>query len=177
MKTAINRVISMQVWKSLLLSIAIFSAACSYSENNEIKEEPDGYSATVVSITDGDTIRVLTKDKEQIRVRFAGIDCPERKQPWGTRAKESLDTLLSGKKVFVEVVDVDQYERSVARIFVDDVNINRMLVQRGDCWVYPRYAKDQVLFDLQVEAQEAKRGLWKLPEKERVAPWEWRRNN
>lgn len=53
------------------------------------------FSAEVVAITDGDTIKVL-KDDVPIRVRLWGIDAPEKKQAFGTRAKEMGETWYSG---------------------------------------------------------------------------------
>jgi len=41
--------------------------------------------------------------------------------------------------------------------------------------VYRKYVKDASLFKLEEEARRDKRGLWGLPESERVPPWEWRR--
>ena len=41
----------------------------------------------VISVTDGDTIRILTPEREQIKIRLYGIDAPEKKQPYGTAAK------------------------------------------------------------------------------------------
>lgn len=130
----------------------------------------------VVRVADGDTLTVLTGNKEQMKVRFAGIDCPERDQPWGHNATRALKTVLTGEPVTVEVLDVDGYGRTVGRVYIKGMSINRHLVESGNCWVYPRYAKDQKLFDLQIEAQAAKRGLWGLPESERVPPWEWRKH-
>lgn len=49
------------------------------------------------------------------------------------------------------------------------------MVRRGAAWVYRKYAKDQNLYVLEDEARAAKRGLWRLPEVQRVPPWEWRR--
>jgi endonuclease YncB( thermonuclease family) len=129
----------------------------------------------VVRVADGDTITILTSDKEQVKIRFAGIDCPERAQPWGRNATEALKAVLTGEPVTIEVIDVDRYKRTVGRVYIKGMNVNRHLVESGNCWVYPRYAKDQKLFDLQEQAKAAKRGLWRLPEGERVPPWEWRR--
>ena len=40
----------------------------------------------VIKTVDGDTIDVLTEDKKTIRLRFNGIDTPERGQPFGNNA-------------------------------------------------------------------------------------------
>lgn len=135
----------------------------------------DSITGKVVRVADGDTITILTSDKEQVKIRFAGIDCPERKQPWGNNATHALKAVLTGEPVTVEVMDVDHYGRTVGRVYIKDMNINRHLVESGNCWVYPRYAKDKELFKLQGDAKAAHRGLWQLPESERVPPWEWRR--
>lgn len=36
----------------------------------------------VVSVTDGDTIKVLDADKVQHKIRLTGIDAPEKAQPF-----------------------------------------------------------------------------------------------
>lgn len=136
----------------------------------------DSITGKVVRVADGDTITILTSDKEQVKIRFAGIDCPERAQPWGRNATEALKAVLIGEPVKVEVVDVDRYGRTVGRVYIKNMNVNRHLVESGNCWVYPRYAKDKELFTLQDDAKAAERGLWRLPENERVPPWEWRKN-
>ncbi len=133
------------------------------------------YQAKVVGVTDGDTIKVLRTGNEQVKVRLAGIDCPERKQPWGTKAKQAASDLVAGQTVTIEKITADRYGRTIGRVFVNGLNVNRSLVEGGNCWVYPRYAKDKVLFTLQDEAKNLQRGLWRLPEHERVPPWEWRK--
>jgi micrococcal nuclease len=132
-------------------------------------------TSPVISIADGDTITILSPAKKQIKIRFAGIDCPERGQPWGRNATEALKALLAEEPVSVDIIDTDRYGRSIGRVYAKGIELNRELVKTGSCWVYPRYAKDKKLFDLQNEAQAAKRGLWQLLENERVPPWEWRR--
>lgn len=46
------------------------------------------FEGKVVGISDGDTITVLTDQKRQIKVRLYGVDCPETKQAYGTRARQ-----------------------------------------------------------------------------------------
>jgi len=72
----------------------------------------------VVSVTDGDTIKVL-KDGKQIKIRLASIDCPERGQPYSKAAKRFTAKLVAGRIVTIWPTDTDRYGRTVAFVFVD----------------------------------------------------------
>lgn len=58
---------------------------------------------TVVKVTDGDTITVLTSENEQERIRLHGIDSPEQKggQPYWRASRDQLAALVAGKTVTV----------------------------------------------------------------------------
>lgn len=56
----------------------------------------------MVKIVDGDTVYVLDASQEQHKIRLSGIDTPERKQPFGTKAKERLSGLIAGENVRVK---------------------------------------------------------------------------
>jgi endonuclease YncB( thermonuclease family) len=129
----------------------------------------------VVAIADGDTLTLLTADQQQVKVRLAEIDTPERAQPYGTRARQALSDLAFGKQATVESGEKDRYGRVVGRIYVDGVDVNRALVNQGAAWVYRQYNRDKSLLAVEADARTAKRGLWSLPEAERVAPWDWRK--
>lgn len=128
----------------------------------------------VVGVTDGDTLTLLTDGKEQIKVRLAEIDTPESRQPYGSRAKQALSDLAFGKQARLAATEKDRYGRTVARVYVGIVDVNAELVRQGAAWVYRQYAHDPALFALENEARQMKRGLWTLPEAERIPPWEWR---
>ena len=128
----------------------------------------------VVGIADGDTLTLLTDQRQQIRIRLSDIDTPERRQPFGNRARQALSDLAYGKVVQVAVRDTDRYGRTVGRVFAGHQDINAELVRRGAAWVYRRYSDDLELLRLERVAQSQKRGLWGLPEAERMPPWEWR---
>jgi endonuclease YncB( thermonuclease family) len=153
------------VWMLWLLFLALFAVASAKAAE---------YTGKVVAIADGDTLTLLV-DHRQLKIRLAEIDTPERGQPYGSRAKEVLSKLAFGKRARVVVVDRDRYGRTVGRVYVGDMDVNAEMVRRGAAWVYRKYAKDPALFALEAEARKAKRGLWGLPEAERVPPWEWRR--
>ena len=56
----------------------------------------DTLTGKVVKITDGDTLVVLDASRQQHKIRLAGIDAPETKQPFGKRSKEALSALVAG---------------------------------------------------------------------------------
>jgi endonuclease YncB( thermonuclease family) len=112
----------------------------------------------VVRIADGDTLSILV-DEQTLRIRLAEIDTPERRQPFGTKAKQALADLTFNKSVRVVEVDVDRYGRIVGRVYVNGLTVNAELVKQGYAWVYRKYAKSRELYRLEDEARNAKRGL------------------
>ena len=128
----------------------------------------------VVGITDGDTLTILDQSQRQTRIRLAEIDTPESRQPYGSRAKQALSELAFGKDVRVVVAAIDRYGRTVGRIYAGSIDISAEMVRQGAAWVYQKYNHDPSLLRLEQEAQQARRGLWALPEAERTPPWEWR---
>ncbi|ORJ61332.1 thermonuclease family protein [Geothermobacter hydrogeniphilus] len=137
------------------------------------------FTGKVVKVSDGDTIQVLNSGKA-VKIRLAEIDCPETShgpkkpgQPFGQAAKKFALALVGGKTVRVDVVTRDRYGRTVGKVVLDDGStLNKRLVEAGLAWVYRRYAKDPVLFELEKTARAASRGLWSDPNP--VPPWEWR---
>ena len=96
------------------------------------------YTGRVVGISDGDTLTLLTPEKQQIRVRLGEIDTPESRQPYGTRARQALSDLAFGKEARVVVQDTDRYGRTVGRVYVGDLDVNADMVKQGAAWVYRR---------------------------------------
>ncbi len=131
------------------------------------------FTGRVVGVSDGDTITVLHNGKGE-RIRLHGIDCPEKRQAFGKRAKQFTSNLVFAKTVTVQVVDRDRYGRTVGVVLLPDGrSLNHELVRAGFAWMYRRYTNDQSLSDLEEEARVAQRGLW--VDAEPVPPWEWRR--
>lgn len=132
-------------------------------------------SCKVVGVHDGDTFTCLADGNKQLKVRMAEIDTPESKQPYGTRSQQALSAMVFGKQVTLKVQDTDRYGRTVARAYVGGTDVNAELVSQGAAWVYRQYNKDKSLIPLEDQARAARRGLWSLPESERMPPWEWRK--
>ncbi len=129
----------------------------------------------VTKIKDGDTICLLINNKEET-VRLLHIDCPEKKQAFGTKAKQVTSDLCFGKYVKLKSnYKRDRYNRILGEIVLPNGRIlNRELVRRGLAWQYKTYSKDPIYADLEMKAKKAKVGLWS--DKKPIAPWEYRKN-
>ena len=132
----------------------------------------------VVRVADGDTVTVLVAGRVQHTIRLAGIDAPEKAQPYGERAKRLLSDLVFGAEVAVEYGKRDRYGRIVGKVVRDGQDASLSLIEAGYAWHFKRYAAEQSKTDratyarAEEAARRAKRGLWSEPTSQ--PPWEWR---
>jgi endonuclease YncB( thermonuclease family) len=130
--------------------------------------------ARVVGVSDGDTITVLTKNNERLRVRLAEIDAPESSQAFGAKSKQALSSLCFGTEATISTANKDQYGRIVSRVVCSGVDAQQHMVGNGLAWVYARYATDKKLLSLEPIVRASRIGLWSDPQP--VPPWEFRRS-
>ena len=71
----------------------------------------------VVSVLDGDTIEMLHNHHAE-RIRLSGIDCPEKGQAYGKRAKQAASELAFGKEVTLQTHGLDKYGRTLGDVFL-----------------------------------------------------------
>jgi endonuclease YncB( thermonuclease family) len=90
----------------------------------------------VVAVQDGDTLTVLDAEKVQHKIRLAGIDAPEKGQPWGQRSKEGLSALAYRREVAVEWHKRDRYGRLIGKVLVEHRDVNLTQVSSGLAWHY-----------------------------------------
>ncbi|MEF3255365.1 MAG: thermonuclease family protein [Deferribacterales bacterium] len=133
----------------------------------------DIISGKVISVADGDTVTILLKNKEQVRIRVHCIDAPEKKQDFGQRSKQSLSDMIFGKDVDVIVKDKDRYGRLVGTILFNSININLEQVKKGMAWVYTRYCNEKEYYEAMEMARINKVGLW--VDKKPIEPWLFRK--
>ncbi len=131
-------------------------------------------SYKVIGVKDGDTFELLINNSTQV-VRFAHIDCPEKKQPFGQKAKQFVSDLCFGKYVtLVHNNKFDRNKRLIAEVILQDgTNLNKELVKNGLAWHFKKYSKDNAYADLENGARTSKVGLW--ADNNPIAPWTWRK--
>ena len=141
------------------------------------------FTATVVAVSDGDTVTVERADKSRVKVRLRYVDCPEvarnrrqSDQPGGKEAKAYASKLLLGEGV----VNVSicphgmSYGRIVGDITVGERDVALLLVEAGHAQLDPRYKPPKTLREAEAAAKLADVGLW-AGEGDPIPPWEWRK--
>ena len=133
---------------------------------------------------------MMTPELKDYHVRLLGIDPPEpprpgrpgsqptEGQPFGPEAATYLRDLVIDKQVQLDTYGKDSLGRTLAVVWLGDLNVNLVLVKEGLAWVSPNVSVTKVRVELEVaerQAQVGKYGLWALPHPE--PPWEFRKRH
>lgn len=158
----------------MLVTIGVMYLAITSDEFAQVSADSGEKTAVMVTkISDGDTFNAYGNG-ESFRVRLAYIDCPEKDQPRGQAATDSLRSAIQDKPVSINIVDTDRYGRKVAEVFVEEANVNLQLVRTGKCYVYRKYAKGRdEYFQAEALAENERLGVHQNPNA--IKPWDWRR--
>ena len=164
---------------ALLFAVVVSGFFAKESVIKEYAEPIKGVVAgKVTKVADGDTLTIINADNKLVKIRFYGIDAPETKQEFGLDSKKFLTDKIFGKYITVDVIDIDQYKRSVGRVFLDNIDVNRLMIEDGYAWVYSQYCKipERTEWEqLQELAKADKKGLWQNDNP--TSPWQWRKDS
>lgn len=152
----------------LLLFSLIVLASCNHKDNN--KTESNSETGRVVGIIDGDTYDILLDGHNTVRIRMEGIDAPEKGMPFYKKAKRHLSDLCFGKTVRLEIRNTDKHGRKVAFSYLEDgTELSHEMIKAGLAWHFKKYNTDEDLAKLEIEAQNAKIGIWSIENP--MSPW------
>ena len=115
--------------KSLIVAATLL--ACAHAR-------ADTFVGRVVGVSDGDTITVL-HDRTPEKIRLNGVDCPEKTQDFGTRAKQFTSGLVFGKQVKVTYQKRERYGRILGNVSVQGKDLSQELLRAGMAWHYRQY--------------------------------------
>ena len=151
-------------WVLLLMAATFLSHSESFAKSRKSAELR--LQGVVQACHDGDTCRVSvtgasarTFQKSIAKVRFAGVDTPELKQPYGKDAQRFTEGLLRGKMVSL-VCKGKSYDRITCEVYLDGRNINLEIVQAGWGYDLPKYSKG-LYKEAEATARAQKIGIWK----------------
>ena len=135
-------------------------------------------AATVLSVGDGDTLRVSDGAKRPT-IRIACIDAPETAQrPYGAASRQRLQELAPvGSAVKLRPQTIDKYGRTVAEMFRNCQNVNLAMVRSGRAFAYRNYLSacdGSAYLGAEAAAQRHWVGVWAVPGGIQ-RPWDWRK--
>ena len=150
----------------LVISICLIFFFLTYNDvkSNEIK------------IVDGDTIHLNGE-----KIRFSGIDTPELKQTCsknneviycGIKAKELLIEKIGKNNVQCIRDGKDQYKRTLAECFVNEISLSSYLVRNGYAFAYRKYSKKFISDEDYARTNNL--GMWSMMFE---YPWDYRKKN
>lgn len=149
------------------------------NDNTQVADKTiAGYSLSIqgqiVRVSDGDTVVLLDEDKIQHRVRLDGIDCPESKQAYGTKATQFVREKLGDGEVIVYYNKKDRYGRLLGVLVTSKGdNINELLLANGLAWHYKHYNKNPIYTQLEQDAKDKRLNIWS--EDNPIEPYEFRK--
>jgi endonuclease YncB( thermonuclease family) len=99
------------------------------------REEFDG---VVRRVSDGDTLLLAGMTTP---IRLWGVDAPELGELSGFRSADYLESLVSGRRLACKEMDIDRYQRVVARCFIVDTGeeVNALMIEEGAAAEYVHY--------------------------------------
>jgi micrococcal nuclease len=134
---------------------------------------------SLVSVGDGDTIRVIAANGQKATIRLACIDAPETAQGQsGAEATGYLKQLLAGGSLKIQPQTVDRYGRTVAEVYTNGRNVNLAMVRGGQAYAYRDYLAGcdaSAYLDAESQAERTRQGVWRWGEAQR--PWDFRRES
>lgn len=148
-------------------------------------KKSDKSNFLVTKVFDGDTVQVQGQNLE-FRIRMVAIDAPEtggsknKGQPYSQKAKKVLRQLIQGKRVRLKQYGTGGYNRILAEIFSQDLNINLAMVRQGLAEVYrgrlPEHLDPGPYKKAEADARRTRTGIWSLG-KAYKSPKKWRKEN
>ena len=133
----------------LIIALAIISISLLYYFESKIASNPNNDTLpdketkispnTATRIIDGDTFELASGET----VRLLCVDTPEKGKAGSEEATDFLFSLIYNKEVVLEKdqTDKDAYGRILRYVYVNDVFVNKQIVQYGFGDVFP-YGND-----------------------------------
>ena len=135
---------------SSFIILILFNISFVYSSEKNIVKG-------IATIIDGDTIKI-----NEEKIRFGGIDTPERGEVGHQFSKEKLKKKIDKKIIIcVREKNKDYWKRTVAECFIKDESISSFMVMKGYACDYVKYSKKKYAKE-QVYAKSKKLGIWKM---------------
>ncbi|MDO4905015.1 MAG: thermonuclease family protein [Lautropia sp.] len=165
------------------MSAGTSAAKPTHAATQKTQQNASWVSARLQRVQDGDSLLVTLGDGQTEKLRIAGIDAPERTQPFSGRSRKHLLSLLEARPLRYRALKRDQYGRQIVILHSQQgkqrIDVNRAMLEAGMAWYFRRYERElpaelrSPYARAETEARRHRRGLWS--ESSPQPPWEFRR--
>ena len=136
------KAMSMMLISVIGIGIVAYSISITPPDTSIDCEEQICTTGTIAQVVDGDTVKFLSDEGEEIRIRLALINSPERTDPGGEAAKSFAESQCSAGSESVFILDRGQkpsFDREVGLVFCSETSLNELLVENNHAELDPRF--------------------------------------
>ena len=136
------KAMSMMLISVIGIGIVAYSISITPPDTSIDCEEQICSTGTIAQVVDGDTVKFLSDNGEEIRIRLALVNAAERSEPGGEEAKIFAESQCSAGSESVFILDRGQkpsFDREVGLVFCSETSLNELLVENDHAELDPRF--------------------------------------
>ena len=128
------KAISMMVISIIGIGIVAYSISTTPPDTSINCDDQICTTGTIAQVVDGDTVKFLSDDGEQIRIRLALVNAAELTESGGNEAKSYAESQCSVGSESVFILDRGQkpsFDREIGLVFCSEVSLNELLLENA----------------------------------------------
>ena len=127
-----------------VVGIGVVALAISFESPDTVVncDEQMCTTGVIAQVVDGDTVKFLSDDGKEIKIRLALINSPERTEPGGKEAKEFVQSQCPAGAESVFILDRGQkpsFDREIGLVFCSETSLNEILLENNHAELDPRF--------------------------------------
>ena len=138
------KAMSMMLVSVIGIGIVAYSISITPPDTSVDCEEQICTTGIIAQVVDGDTVKFLSDDGEQIRIRLALVNAAELTESGGNEAKYYVESQCSAGSESVFILDRGQkpsFDREIGLVFCSEVSLNELLLENDFAELDPRFCE------------------------------------
>ena len=136
------KAMSMMLISVIGIGIVAYSISTTPPETSISCDEQICTTGIIAQVFDGDTVKFLSDDGEEIRIRLSLVNAAERTDPGGEEAKTFVESECSAGSESVFILDRGQkpsFGREIGLVFCSETSLNELLLENNYAEIDPRF--------------------------------------
>ena len=138
----ILKAISMMIISIIGIGIVAYSISITPPDTSINCDDQICTTGVIAQVVDGDTVKFLSDSGEEIRIRLALVNAPERTEPGGDESKAFAVSQCSAGSESVFILDRGQkpsFDREIGLVFCSETSLNELLLENDHAELDPRF--------------------------------------